>query len=107
MTLNRLTAIKQWFCKIDVLDVIGVLLIISIMGAVVAGVCVTASDLADIDLPRPYGDSFTLIEHSYKYDKVYDNATLVIYIVDKSGAFSPLVDAEGKPLLYAEEQISQ
>lgn len=103
MTPSRLSAIKQWFCKIDVLYVIGVLLATSILGAVIIGVCVTASDFTDNDLPRPYGDSFTHIEHNYRYDKVYDNNTHVIYIVDKSGAFSPLVDAEGKPLLYTDE----
>lgn len=105
MTLNRLTAIKQWFCKINVLDVIGVLLIISIMIALIVGVCFTAEDLADNDLPRPYGDSFTCIEHNSHYDKVYDNNTRVLYIVDKSGAISPLVDEEGKLLLYTDEGV--
>lgn len=52
---------------------------------------------------------FVVVEKTFDYNIVYDRHTLVMYAVSKSsdnaGDFCLLYNADGKPLLYKEEEM--
>lgn len=62
------------------------------------------TDSADTNTKEQYSSRFVNIERQTEWDVVYDRETLVVYTVSENGFFTVLMDKDGNPLLYKENQ---
>ena len=61
---------------------------------------------SEADTSKP--SRMVTVEHTATYRIMYDRETRVMYAVAiESGTFTVLLDTNGKPLLYEEEQINE
>lgn len=83
-------------------------IVLMMIAAMAVGLISCHDDSQPKELESADGSSFLMVEDGVSYDIVYHKETKVMYIVSggqyNRGSFTVMVNADGTPMIYKEDQ---